>query len=110
MKSVKELGRGSFGVVYPVKWRKKDCALKQLLNQDLSSEQVEMFTKEAQNMMYQITWRVYLWLPRHVKSHRHVVAMYGVCLKPLGILTEFLDKGSLDKILASNMPIDSKLM
>ncbi len=49
---VKKLGRGSFGVVYQAKWRKRDCALKQLLSTTMTTEQILEFKKEAYIMMY----------------------------------------------------------
>ncbi len=41
-----------------------------------------------------------------MKPHPNVLQLFGVLPVPLGILTEYLGRGSLDKILYSSEPID----
>eukprot|EP01117_Protostelium_nocturnum_P010609 TRINITY_DN3814_c0_g2_i1.p1 TRINITY_DN3814_c0_g2~~TRINITY_DN3814_c0_g2_i1.p1 ORF type:complete len:919 (+),score=281.95 TRINITY_DN3814_c0_g2_i1:88-2844(+) len=81
------LGSGNFGEVYRAKWRGANCVVKKLKN---TSEQARKdFTQESEKMMM-------------LGNHPNVVTMYGVCKepnKPLCIVTELVEGGSLDYYL-----------
>jgi len=79
-----QLGEGSYGVVYRAKWRDQDVALKQL--KKVNKNQVKEFKREADLMV-------------SLRPHINVVKCFGVCLDPLGIVTEFLEMGSVKDLL-----------
>jgi len=86
----KILGEGSFGIVYKARWREQDVAIKQLKGMGLNSaKELELFRREADLMV-------------GLKPHPNVVTLCGVCLnpkKPLAIVTEFLEMGSLKDLM-----------
>jgi len=86
-----ELGRGAYGIVYRAKWRLQDVAVKLLLNQSMSKQEYEDFKSECQLMM-------------NLRPHRNVVPLLGVCIdlkNPLCLVTDFIEFGSLEKLLRS---------
>src|SRR6185437_15134582 len=87
-----KLGSGAFGVVYHAKWRKADCAVKQLLVDGKNEKSLKEFLKEANNM-------------KRIRPHPNVLGMLGVAANPefpLCIVTEYLPQGSLDNLLATS--------
>jgi hypothetical protein len=87
-----KLGAGAFGIVYHAKWRKADCAVKQLLVDGKNEKALKEFLKEALNM-------------KRIRPHPNVVGMLGVAVNPeypLCIVTEYLPQGSLDNLLSNS--------
>ncbi|KAL6063114.1 Tyrosine-protein kinase receptor [Balamuthia mandrillaris] len=85
----KQIGQGSFGVVYQGEWRLTPVAIKLLNN--LKQEQLEEFQQEVELM-------------QNLRPHSNVVLLLGVCVHPehpLCIVTELLPKGSLLDFLKS---------
>ncbi|KAL6071243.1 Tyrosine-protein kinase abl1 [Balamuthia mandrillaris] len=98
----KQIGKGSFGVVFKGKWRLTPVAIK-LLNNSLRQEQLQEFRKEVELM-------------QNLRPHSNVVLLLGVCLHhpehPLCIVTELLPNGSLLDFLKkqkSQLPEEEKL-
>uniref|UniRef100_A0AAY4AK34 Tyrosine-protein kinase n=1 Tax=Denticeps clupeoides TaxID=299321 RepID=A0AAY4AK34_9TELE len=83
---MKELGSGQYGVVRLGKWRAQHKVAIKAIREGAMSE--EDFIEEAKVMMR--------------LCHPKLVQMYGVCLKPLGIVTEFMDNGCLLSFLRQN--------
>jgi len=86
---IEKIGSGGFGVVYRAKLHGRDVAVKKLLDDDLSQEQFEEFQREAALMV-------------SIKPHENVVECFGVCMNPkkaMGIVTEYLELGSLKDLL-----------
>jgi len=87
------LGEGSFGLVHKATWNGKEVALKLLKN--VSSEQIEELAREAKLM-------------GNLTPHPNVLRMYGLCLdpaKPMGIVVEYLEYGSLKDLLAKKVQL-----
>jgi len=87
-----ELGSGDFGVVYKGEWRQTPVAIKKLLNADLlSPQELDDFRSEAALMVA-------------LRPHVNVVLCVGICTKalPFCIVTEFVEGGSLQRLLQSN--------
>jgi len=83
-----EIGSGQYGVVFKGRWRDAVCAIKKLIN-DLSPEQLAEFRGEAELMS-------------KLRPHPNVVQFLGVCSKPgkpLCIVAEFLEGGSLSSLI-----------
>ncbi|XP_068961285.1 tyrosine-protein kinase TXK [Petaurus breviceps papuanus] len=78
---IKEVGKGQFGVVHLGKWRSCILVAIKAVNEGTMSE--DDFIEEAKVMM--------------TLSHSRLVQLYGVCIqqKPLYIVTEFMENGSL---------------
>ncbi|XP_044536273.1 tyrosine-protein kinase TXK [Gracilinanus agilis] len=78
---IKEVGKGQFGVVHLGKWRSHISVAIKAVNQGAMSE--DDFFEEAKVMTK--------------LSHPRLVQLYGVCIqqKPLYIVTEFMENGSL---------------
>jgi len=81
-----ELGKGSFGIVYKAIWKGYDVAVKQLLEQNINAKQMSDFRNEGELMM-------------SIGFHPNVVLLYGVCNRPLCLVTEYLHGGSLHTML-----------
>ncbi|CAI5998003.1 unnamed protein product [Closterium sp. NIES-65] len=81
------VGAGSFGTVYRAEWAGCDVAVKVLINQDMQEEQLLEFKREVVIM-------------RRLR-HPNIVLFMGAVTKPphLSILTEFLSRGSLFRLL-----------
>eukprot|EP01116_Phalansterium_solitarium_P006114 TRINITY_DN1841_c1_g1_i3.p1 TRINITY_DN1841_c1_g1~~TRINITY_DN1841_c1_g1_i3.p1 ORF type:complete len:751 (-),score=186.03 TRINITY_DN1841_c1_g1_i3:293-2545(-) len=77
-----ELGRGAFGVVYLARWRGSQCVVKQAAHEAHAHE----FLAEADRM-------------KRLRPHPNVVLMLGVCGRPVCIVTEWVDGGSLHAIV-----------
>jgi serine/threonine protein kinase len=92
-----ELGRGAFGVVFRARWRQQDVAVKQVGYQNLTSDELEAFSREAQLMM-------------NLRPHKNIVTLMGVVCSdpaaPLCIVTEFVDGGSLETLLRSQLQLN----
>jgi HEAT repeat protein len=92
----KELGQGSYGVVYEGIWRANKVAIKQLLNKTPTPGAIKEFETEMQTMT---KWR-----------SPNVVQFYGYCLSPSYCLVmEYIPKGSLFSVLHSGQSLDWKI-
>ncbi|HQY22136.1 MAG TPA: protein kinase [Gammaproteobacteria bacterium] len=81
----KELGQGSFGIVYQGSYQFGSVAIKKLQIGNLSPEAHEEFRKEA-DMMAQL-------------RHPNIVHFYGYCSIPRCLVMEYMPKGSLFSVL-----------
>ncbi|CAI9093676.1 OLC1v1029234C2 [Oldenlandia corymbosa var. corymbosa] len=91
------IGIGSFGEVYRSDWNGTEVAVKKFMNQDISSDALAQFKCEVEIMLR--------------LRHPNVVLFMGAVTRPpnLSILTEFLPRGSLFKLLhRSNVQIDER--
>jgi len=94
----KQIGRGSFGVVWQAMWRGSEVAVKQMLKQDLDQTEIDEFVREGKLMM-------------HLPKHENIVNLFGVCINPVCIITKFFSEGSLDKLLEfSSIDLDQQQM
>ncbi|XP_074129767.1 tyrosine-protein kinase TXK [Sminthopsis crassicaudata] len=78
---IKEVGKGQFGLVHLGKWKSQVLVAIKAINEGAMSE--DDFIEEAKVMMK--------------LSHPRLVQLYGVCIqqKPIYIVTEFMENGSL---------------
>ncbi|CAI9261406.1 unnamed protein product [Lactuca saligna] len=91
------IGIGSFGEVYRSEWNGTEVAVKKFMNQDLSGDALTQFKGEVEIMLR--------------LRHPNVVLFMGAVTRPpnLSILTEFLPRGSLFKLLhRSSIQVDEK--
>ncbi|EEF45788.1 serine/threonine-protein kinase EDR1 [Ricinus communis] len=91
------IGIGSYGEVYHADWNGTEVAVKKFLDQDLSGDALVQFKCEAEIMLR--------------LRHPNVVLFMGAVTRPphLSILTEFLPRGSLYRLLhRPNPQIDEK--
>ncbi|CAA0821296.1 Protein kinase superfamily protein [Striga hermonthica] len=91
------IGIGSYGEVYRSEWNGTEVAVKKFMNQDISGDALAQFKCEVEIMMR--------------LRHPNVVLFMGAVTRPpnLSILTEFLPRGSLYKLLhRPNIQIDEK--
>ncbi|XP_043690935.1 serine/threonine-protein kinase EDR1 [Telopea speciosissima] len=91
------IGLGSYGEVYHADWNGTEVAVKKFLDQDFSGDALEEFRSEVRIM-------------RRLR-HPNVVLFMGAVTRPphLSIVTEFLPRGSLYRILhRPNCQIDEK--
>ncbi|KAJ8558320.1 hypothetical protein K7X08_005086 [Anisodus acutangulus] len=81
------IGIGSFGEVYRAEWNGTEVAVKKFMNQDITSDALAQFKCEIEIMLR--------------LRHPNVVLFMGAVTRPpnLSILTEFLPRGSLYKLL-----------
>ncbi|PSS23613.1 Serine/threonine-protein kinase [Actinidia chinensis var. chinensis] len=81
------IGAGSFGTVYRADWHGSDVAVKILMDQDFHPELLKEFLREVT-----ITRRL---------RHPNIVLFMGAVTQPpnLSIVTEYLSRGSLYKLL-----------
>ncbi|KAJ8555531.1 hypothetical protein K7X08_013027 [Anisodus acutangulus] len=89
------IGIGSFGEVYRAEWNGTEVAVKKFMNQDITSDALAQFKCEIEIMLR--------------LRHPNVVLFMGAVTRPpnLSILTEFLPRGSLYKLLhRPNIQID----
>ncbi|KAI3692585.1 hypothetical protein L6452_32403 [Arctium lappa] len=91
------IGIGSYGEVYRSEWNGTEVAVKKFMNQDISGDALTQFKGEVEIMLR--------------LRHPNVVLFMGAVTRPpnLSILTEFLPRGSLFKLLhRSNVQLDEK--
>ncbi|XP_020693569.1 probable serine/threonine-protein kinase SIS8 isoform X1 [Dendrobium catenatum] len=91
------IGLGSYGEVYRADWNGTDVAVKKFLDQDLSGDALELFRFEVRIMLR--------------LRHPNVVLFMGAVTRPpnLSILTEFLPRGSLYRLLhRHNVKLEEK--
>ncbi|KDP34102.1 hypothetical protein JCGZ_07673 [Jatropha curcas] len=91
------IGIGSYGEVYHGDWNGTEVAVKKFLDQDLSGDALVQFKCEAEIMLR--------------LRHPNVVLFMGAVTRPphLSILTEFLPRGSLYRLLhRPNSQLDEK--
>ncbi|KAF2304346.1 hypothetical protein GH714_030305 [Hevea brasiliensis] len=91
------IGIGSYGEVYHADWNGTEVAVKKFLDQDLSGDALVQFKCEAEIMLR--------------LRHPNVVLFMGAvaCPPHLSILTEFLPRGSLYRLLhRPNPQLDEK--
>ncbi|KAK7314640.1 hypothetical protein VNO77_33167 [Canavalia gladiata] len=81
------IGLGSYGEVYRGEWHGTEVAVKRFLDQDISGESLEEFKTEVRIMKR--------------LRHPNVVLFMGAVTRPpnLSIVTEFLPRGSLYRLL-----------
>uniref|UniRef100_A0A0R0J9B7 non-specific serine/threonine protein kinase n=1 Tax=Glycine max TaxID=3847 RepID=A0A0R0J9B7_SOYBN len=81
------IGLGSYGEVYHGEWHGTEIAVKRFLDQDISGESLEEFKTEVRIMKR--------------LRHPNVVLFMGAVTRPpnLSIVTEFLPRGSLYRLL-----------
>ncbi|XP_042411269.1 probable serine/threonine-protein kinase SIS8 isoform X2 [Zingiber officinale] len=81
------IGLGSFGEVYHGDWHGTEVAVKRFLHQDISSDALEEFISEVRIMKR--------------LRHPNVVLFMGAvtCVPNLSIVTEFLHRGSLFRLI-----------
>lgn len=81
------IGLGSYGEVYRGDWHGTEVAVKRFLDQDISGESLEEFRSEVRIMSK--------------ARHPNVVLFMGAVTRPpnLSIITEFLPRGSLYRLL-----------
>ncbi|XP_071702654.1 probable serine/threonine-protein kinase SIS8 isoform X2 [Rutidosis leptorrhynchoides] len=81
------IGIGSYGEVYRSEWNGTEVAVKKFMNQDISGDALTQFKGEIEIMLR--------------LRHPNVVLFMGAVTRPpnLSILTEFLPRGSLYKLL-----------
>lgn len=91
------IGIGSYGEVYRAEWKGTEVAVKKFMNQDISGDALTQFKGEVEIMLR--------------LRHPNVVLFMGAVTRPphLSILTEFLPRGSLFKLLhRPNIQLDEK--
>ncbi|KAF6152243.1 hypothetical protein GIB67_005897 [Kingdonia uniflora] len=91
------IGLGSCGEVYRADWNGTEVAVKKFLDQDFSGDALEQFRCEVKIMLR--------------LRHPNVVLFMGAVTRPpnLSILTEFLPRGSLYRLLhRPNIQLDEK--
>lgn len=91
------IGLGSYGEVYHADWNGTEVAVKKFLDQDFSGDALEQFRSEVRIM-------------RRLR-HPNIVLFMGAVTRPpnLSILTEFLPRGSLYRLIhRPNIQIDEK--
>ncbi|KAJ0477505.1 putative protein kinase TKL-CTR1-DRK-2 family [Helianthus annuus] len=88
---------GSYSEVYRSKWHGTEVAVKKFMNQDIAGDALTQFKGEIEIMLR--------------LRHPNVVLFMGAVTRPpnLSILTEFLPRGSLFKLLhRSNVQLDER--
>uniref|UniRef100_A0A5B7AI21 non-specific serine/threonine protein kinase n=1 Tax=Davidia involucrata TaxID=16924 RepID=A0A5B7AI21_DAVIN len=91
------IGIGSYGEVYHADWNSTEVAVKKFMDQDISGDALAQFKCEVEIMLR--------------LRHPNVVLFMGAVTHPpnLSILTEFLPRGSLFKLLhRPNIQLDEK--
>ncbi|KAH6792375.1 Protein kinase superfamily protein [Perilla frutescens var. hirtella] len=91
------IGIGSYGEVYRSEWNGTEVAVKKFMNQDISGDALAQFKCEIEIMLR--------------LRHPNVVLFMGAVTRPphMSILTEFLPRGSLYKLLhRPSIQIDEK--
>ncbi|KAH7863480.1 hypothetical protein Vadar_018031 [Vaccinium darrowii] len=91
------IGIGSYGEVYHADWNGTEVAVKKFMDQDISGDALAQFRSEAEIMLR--------------LRHPNVVLFMGAVTHPpnLSILTEYLPRGSLYKLLhRPNNQLDEK--
>jgi len=95
-----KVGIGAFGSVFHGELNKTDVAVKQLLKEDITQEDIDDFLLEAETM-------------KALPMHPNVILFRGITIPPdpLSIVTDFCEGGSLINYLIRNsvIPIQTKL-
>jgi serine/threonine protein kinase len=83
----KQIGVGSYGVVYRAKWKGVDVAVKKFMKQKLPEKRMLEFRAEVASLSE--------------LHHPNIIMFIGACVKPpnLCIVTEYMKKGNLRDIL-----------
>ncbi|PRP81913.1 hypothetical protein PROFUN_10621 [Planoprotostelium fungivorum] len=91
LKDLQLIGKGSFGVVYRATWRQLTVAVKQIISDSVSAEQLKDFLSEVAIL-------------QSIRSHPNVVSFTGLTFppQPLSLVTEFCHGGGLDSYLTKN--------
>ena len=92
IKRGKQIGGGSYGIVYKGEWNKQKVALKDLIVKSLSEEHYKQFEKEAK-----------LWF---TLRHPNILQLFGICVPrnpgdPYSMVMPLQEEGSLYKLLQS---------
>ncbi|PIN02509.1 Tyrosine kinase [Handroanthus impetiginosus] len=91
------IGIGSYGEVYRAEWNGTEVAVKKFMKQDISGDALAQYKCEVEIMLR--------------LRHPNIVLLMGAVIRPpnMSILTEFLPRGSLYKLLHRlNIQIDEK--
>jgi len=100
LEDLKQIGQGSFGIVYKGKWRETTVAVKRILlaNDSLDAKAISDFETEAK-------------LLKQLRPHPNVVLFLGITLspQPVTIVTEFCEGGSLYNMIHSGAKFDLAL-
>ncbi|MGA2654483.1 MAG: protein kinase [Gammaproteobacteria bacterium] len=92
IKRGKDLGKGSFGIVYQGTWANMQVAVKELQVKQLSEKHTEEFKNEAKIMANLTT--------------EHIVRLYAICTQPYCLVMEYMEKGSLHAVLHGEETLD----
>lgn len=84
----KEIGRGSFGIVYKGKWKTETVAVKQIKTNTMSRDDKNALINEMKILM-------------NLPAHPNIITLVGICIKPLSVLTEYQERGNLFDYLHS---------
>ncbi len=85
-----ELARGQFGVVYKGEYSGNSCVIKQL--HSATEEAKDELVREGMQLA-------------QIRNHASICAFYGVCIKPLCLVTEFIAGGNLGSFLLDRKSI-----
>ncbi|ETO10875.1 hypothetical protein RFI_26503 [Reticulomyxa filosa] len=86
-----EIGRGSCGTVYKARWCGHDVACKKFAKDEVDAKKAMQFFKELQ-----ISYKA--------SNHPNVLRYYGFCQKPLCLVMEYMDGGSVQEYLHHDSP------
>jgi len=92
-----EIGRGKFGKVFRALWtdtttkRQRTVAVKWFKQDEVDEEVFEDFVKEIS-------------VAAHLPSHENVLNIYGFCISPYALVTEFVNGGSVEIALSTRHP------
>eukprot|EP01118_Nematostelium_gracile_P013630 TRINITY_DN5171_c0_g1_i1.p1 TRINITY_DN5171_c0_g1~~TRINITY_DN5171_c0_g1_i1.p1 ORF type:complete len:323 (+),score=89.43 TRINITY_DN5171_c0_g1_i1:110-1078(+) len=85
-----KIGAGGFGVVYKAIYKDNVVAVKMLHNEQVTGKLYDDFVREAALMV-------------NMEPHPNVIRAFGACVdgegRPMAIVTEFMEKGSLRSLL-----------
>ena len=101
---------GAFGVVYGGTWRHTKIAFKQIVgNNALTSQGEEDFlVREMLVSPNSNLQQAEANLLKSLRPHRSIIAFYGICVDPLGIVTAFAENGSLSHYIEEGRKLDKQ--